>query len=69
MKACSHNKSPLIYPYICTLPWKHEFKLLRFIYTQILLRINIVLQDLKLVESKDMEMRVWRADCKLYGDF
>lgn len=54
---------------MCTLSWKHEFELLIFIHMHILSRINIVLQDLQLVDSKDVEMRVWRADCKLYGDF
>ena len=42
--------------------------MVRFTYTQSFSRVNIVLQDL-VSGTKDVEMRIRRADDKLYGDF
>lgn len=42
--------------------------MIRFTHTQNFSGVNIVLQDL-VSGTKDVGMRLWRADNKLYGDF
>ena len=49
---------------------QHGFELYRSTYMQIFSIVNTtVLHDLQLVESARVELRIWRANYKLYAAF